>query len=178
MLRAVLAGLFAVSATSACKSSDQAQVQATAAGKVVEVAGQVTVHGKPLAVGDTVGADDEIATGADGRAVIVLAHNGARWELGPNKTQKVAASIAWNLPKQDGNAKAVDQDTAAAGRPAERSAAETTTMAPEAQNAPAPPPPPTAQPAPPPRSTGGAAPVQTEEKAPLEPDDYAPPSGG
>src|SRR5439155_25103215 len=88
-----------------------------------------TAHGKAVAVGDTVGADDEIETGTDGRVVIVLAHNSARWELGPNKKEKVAASIAWNLPKQDGTAKPVDQDTSAAGRPAERNAAETTVSA-------------------------------------------------
>src|SRR5258706_5489605 len=127
MVRAVLVGLLGLAPLTGCKGKEADQVAPSVAGKVVEVSGQVTAKGKPLAVGDSVAVDDEIETGTDGRAIIELAHNGARWELGPSKKQKVSASIAWNLPKKDGNAKSVDQDTAAAGRPAERNAAESGT---------------------------------------------------
>lgn len=188
MLRSVLVGILAVTSAAACKDKDGAPAQASAAaGKVVEVSGVVNVHGKPLAVGDRVAADDEVETGADGRVVIELAHNAARWELGPNKKEKVSASIAWNLPKNQGNAKAVDQDTSAAGRPAERNAAETTaTAAPAASAAPAPAPaaggpggpPPTAQPAPPPPPPKPARAAEMEEKEELVRGDVGAAAGG
>jgi hypothetical protein len=131
----VLFGVLAIS-TASCKSShDAAQVQPGApAGKVVEVAGTVTVHhgeaAAPLAAGASVAADDVIETGGDGHVAIELAHNLARWELGPNKRERVADSLAWNLPRADHPAKPVEHDTMAAGRPAERSAAGTTATAP------------------------------------------------
>jgi hypothetical protein len=114
------------------------------AGKVLEVKGGVQIkrgaETKPLAVGDTVEATDIVVTGADGNVVIELAHNSARWELGPNKEQKVSESIAWKAKKA--TAEEIDQATAAAGRPAERNAAGTVATAdegaaPEAEAAPA-----------------------------------------
>lgn len=136
MLRAVLLGVLTLTSVVGCKSEakSSAQVQpGVAAGKVLEVKGAVTVkHGdasKPLAVGDSVEADDVVSTGADGNVVIELAHNSVRWELGANKTQKVRDSIAFKAEKNTGPTGTVEQDTAAAGRPAERSAVETSATA-------------------------------------------------
>jgi len=163
MLRAVIVGLLCVSAF-ACKSGSDSQKSqpGVAAGKVIEVTGTVTVrHGdvaRPLAAGQTVEGDDTIETGADGHVVIELAHNNAKWELGANKKQIVKDSMAWKLAKSEATAKAIDQETSAAGRPAERSAASNSATAPaetapsaaatpEAEavgGAPAPPPPPPA----------------------------------
>jgi hypothetical protein len=108
-----------------CKDDAPAAPATASAGKVVEVTGKVTDNGAPLHAGDAVREADVIDTGTDGHIVIELAHNQARWELGPNKHQKVSESIAWNLPKQDAT-KPVEQNTAAAGRNAERSAADST----------------------------------------------------
>ena len=126
MLRAVLVGLLCVS-TFGCKGKkdDAAATQSGPAGTVLDVTGSVTVAGKPLAKGATVAADDVVDTGADGHVIIELTHNQAHWDLGPNKHEKVSASLAWTLAKTEGPAKPVDQDTSAAGRPAERSAADT-----------------------------------------------------
>lgn len=165
MLRAVLLGLLVVS--SACsKSSTEsaAKVQpGVAAGKVLEAKGSVQVKRadatKPLAVGDTVEGADIVITGADGSVVIELAHNSARWELGANKQQKVSESIAWKATKA--TAEEVEHATAAAGRPAERSAAGTVAMAAdEGAAAPAPEaaPAPAAEPEPDLTPKGGSAP--------------------
>jgi hypothetical protein len=108
-----------------CKDDAPAAPATASAGKVVEVTGKVTDNGAALKAGDGVREADVIDTGTDGHIVIELAHNQARWELGPNKHQKVSESIAWNLPKQDAT-KPVEQNTAAAGRNAERSAADST----------------------------------------------------
>lgn len=133
MLRTVLLGILTVTSVVACKSEGGTSAKSqpgVAAGKVVEVKGAVTVkHGdasRPLAAGETVEGDDVVTTGADGNVVIELAHNLVRWELGANKTQKVSESIAFKAAKNTGPVAAVDQDTAAAGRPAERSAVGTT----------------------------------------------------
>src|SRR3569623_1796458 len=126
MLRAVLLGVLSIAVVGCSKKQDTPAAQAGApAGTVVEVTGAVTVAGKPLAKGATVAADDVIDTGADGHVQIVLAHNNATWDLGPNKHEKVSASLAWTLAKVDTPARPVDQDTSSAGRPAERSAADT-----------------------------------------------------
>lgn len=126
MLRAVLVGLLCVS-TFGCKGKkdDASATQSGPAGTVLDVTGSVTVAGKALAKGATVAADDVVDTGADGHVIIELTHNQAHWELGPGKHEKVSASLAWTLAKNEGTAKPVDQDTSAAGRPAERSAADT-----------------------------------------------------
>ncbi len=152
MSRVLLLVALALASVSCSKSSkDEAaasQPQAgETAGKVLEVGGKVTVKGKQVAVGDLLKADDVIETGADGRIVVELTHNLAHWELGANKQQKVSDSIAWKLPRDEGNAKVVIQDMSSAGRPAERNAADTSVTA----NAPAPggaPAPTTAPPAP------------------------------
>jgi hypothetical protein len=137
MLRAVLLGILMLSYGPACSSKDDAPhaEPGAPAGTVIEVAGAVTVAAKPLARGDAVAADDVVETGADGTVVIVLAHNNARWELGPNKHVKAAESLAWSQPKSDGLAKHVDQDSAAAGRQGERAAAQSGAEAPIASPA-------------------------------------------
>lgn len=134
MLRAVLVGLLAVTAIG-CKSKDETvkSQPGVAAGKVLELSGTVTVHRgsevKPLAKGDPVEPDDIVETGADGSVSIELAHNNATWQLGANKKVKVRESLAWNEAKTDKTAQAVEQDSAAAGRHAERNAADTTVSA-------------------------------------------------
>jgi len=134
MLRAVLLGVLLLSVTG-CKSHDETSKSqpGVAAGKVIEASGTVTVHhgdaARPLAKGETVEGDDVVETGADGSVVIELAHNNATWELGPNKKTRVRESLAWNEAKKDRSAKAVEQDSAAAGRHAERNAADTTASA-------------------------------------------------
>lgn len=134
LLRAVLLGVLSLSVVS-CKSHDEATKSqpGVAAGKVIEASGTVTVHhgdaAKPLAKGDSLEGDDIVETGADGHVLIELAHNNATWDLGPNKKTKLRESVAWALAKQDKAAKAVEQDSAAAGRHAERNAADTTVSA-------------------------------------------------
>ena len=202
MLRVVLLGLVSIAVVGCNKQQDAPAAQAGApAGTVVDVQGTVTVAGKPLAKGAVVAADDVVETGADGHVRIVLTHNNATWDLGPNKHEKVSASLAWTLAKVDTPAKAVDQDTSSAGRPAERSAADTAASsdkkemeradeaapaapavaapappAAETANAPAPPPPP-----PPPAAEPAAKKAATGARA-VPPDDtdglLGKPSGG
>jgi hypothetical protein len=155
MVRAALWAVIACGVAPACgnKTDAPAAQPGAVAGKVLEVAGSVKVGAKQLAVGDRVNTDDVIETGADGNVVIELAHNQARWELGPGHKVRPTESLAWTQ-EAHGSAAQVDQDTSAAGRPAERSAADTSTSAKTgapgaaAPSAAEPPPPPTAQPAP------------------------------
>jgi hypothetical protein len=134
MLRAVLLGVLSLTIGASCKGKDSPSSQVgVAAGTVIELGGSVMLHhgadARPLAKGDTVEGDDVIETGADGSVQIELAHNNATWELGANKKVKVRESLAWNEAKKDKSAKAVEQDSAAAGRHAERNAADTTVSA-------------------------------------------------
>src|SRR5262249_23598014 len=130
MLRAVLLGLLAVSATSSCSgSSDTATVAPGAvAGKVLEASGTVaaTRNGatRTLAVGAEVFADDVIDT-AQGSVLILLQHNNARWAVESGQRTRVDESLAWKLAKQDGPATTVDHASSAAGREGERTAADT-----------------------------------------------------
>jgi hypothetical protein len=125
-----MAGVLAVSAVASCKSKgDAPTVAANApAGRVVELTGKVdaTRNGatRALAMGAEVFADDQIATAADGTVTIELFHNNARWAVVSNKKSRVDASLAWGLDKQQAS-KAVEHNSAAAGRNAERSAADT-----------------------------------------------------
>ncbi len=75
-----------------------------------------------------------IDTAANSRVVILVAHNNARWDLGPNKHGKVGESLAWTAAKQDRPAAAVIEESSTAGAHAEKSAATTgtTTEAPRA----------------------------------------------
>lgn len=131
MVRSVLVAVLAVSALASCKggSSDAPRVAASApAGKVVELAGKVeaTRSGKtrPLAVGAEVYGDDQIATAADATVTIELFHNNARWAVTSNKQARVDSSLAWGLAKQQATSPS-EHNSAAAGREAERTAAET-----------------------------------------------------
>ena len=130
MVRSILVGLLVISGASACKGggSDAPAVQpGKAVGKVVEITGKVTATRgtaiRDLDASSTVSGDDVITTAADGRVTILLEHNNAKWDLGPNKHEQVATSMAWQLAKVDAPAAKVDETTTAAGRHAERAAA-------------------------------------------------------
>jgi hypothetical protein len=128
----------ALGLTAACESGSSGQGKApdtsAPAGKVVDIQG--TVRARPvqgearvLALGDEVRGADIIETGAEGSVQIVLYHNDAQWFLGPDKQRQVSESEAWRLPRQPRQpllARTGDSDpTAAAGRQAERQAADT-----------------------------------------------------
>ncbi len=109
------------------------------AGEVLEVTGTVTAEltasgktqSRPLAVGDRVLADETIVTGPDSAVTIRLLHNDVRWSLGADKRKVVRQSAAWNAPKGGGDllAGAGGDQTAVAGRHAEREAADTAATA-------------------------------------------------
>lgn len=130
MLRSFLAGLLVLSGASACSGGggDAPAVEpGKAVGKVVEITGKVTATRgtvtRDLDASSTVSGDDVIETAGDGRVTILLAHNNAKWDLGPNKHEQVSTSMAWKLAKVDAPAGPVDETTTAAGRHAERTAA-------------------------------------------------------
>ncbi len=130
MVRSILVGLLIISGASACKgggSDAPAVVPGKAVGKVMEVSGKVTAtrgsQTRDLDASSTVSGDDVITTAADGRITILLEHNNATWDLGPNKHEQVSTSMAWQLAKVDSPAGKVDETTTAAGRHAERAAA-------------------------------------------------------
>ncbi len=140
MLALAVAGLPALACSSSKEPAPSASPSATVpaspspqaaatAGRVVDVGGVVTVAGKQLLRGDTVQAGDLVETGADGSVAIELAHNLARWELGPNKRLRVSDSIAWREPMRTAAPTLVEQDTASAGRHAERAASDTVATA-------------------------------------------------
>jgi len=133
MLRTLLVGILAVSAATSCKGGSDAPAVTPGApvGKVLELAGKVTATRgtdvRTLVPGGEISADDVIGTAADGRVVILVAHNNARWDLGPNKQAKVGDSLAWTAAKQDRPAATVDEEPSAAGRHAEKAAGTTDT---------------------------------------------------
>ncbi|CAN5412728.1 hypothetical protein BH11MYX1_BH11MYX1_26900 [soil metagenome] len=126
---------FAVLSACGSKSDSPAAQPGAVAGKVLEVTGAVKVGATPLAVGTTVKTDDVIETGMDGNVVIELAHNRARWELGPNNKKKPTESLACTAAQAEDSAVLTAEQTSAAGRPAERSAADGTSSAPRAMPA-------------------------------------------
>ena len=107
----------------------ESELSTVAAGTVVEVGGTVTAtraaKSRSLAKAAPVYADDVIETAADGSVVIVLAHNNARWSLEGGFKARVDESVAWKLENQDAIAAPVDHATSAAGRHAEKAAADT-----------------------------------------------------
>jgi hypothetical protein len=115
----------------ACGSHEPAAdvVPGAPAGDVTELAGDVhaTRGGatRALAKGDVVSGDDVITTGADGRVTIVLRHNQVAWSLGPNLQKRVADSAAWAAAKGAASVAVTDDRSSAAGRHAERMAADT-----------------------------------------------------
>jgi hypothetical protein len=128
----------ALGLSAACESgssdSGKAPELSAPAGKVVDIEG--TVRARPergearaLALGDEVRGSDIIETGPEGSVRIELYHNNAQWSLGPDKQRQVSESEAWRLPRQPRQpllTRTDDTDpTAAAGRQAERHAADT-----------------------------------------------------
>jgi hypothetical protein len=149
----------------ACGGSDSGggpPAEDVAAGRVVEVSGAVSaerpgaggaVERRSLKLHDEVAGMDTIVTAADASVTIRLDHNGARWTLDGGQKKQLSTSAAWRAPKQ-GSAEALagerDDHTAAAGRHAEREAAET-------------------------RATGGLRPMMPEKRAEPENAAAAPP---
>ena len=122
------------------KSADSPPQADLPAGEVVEVSGAVIaeasvagqVSTRRLAVGDTVTGAETIITGADGTVAIRLYHNQARWTLAAGKRRRVNQSAAWSAPKGGSGdllARTDSDETAVAGRHAEREAAGTAATA-------------------------------------------------
>lgn len=157
-------------AVAACgKSGDGRPAPDQVAGEVVEVAGDVQIEQGGATTAAVVGAKvhgaDTIITGADGRVTVLLYHNRARWALDGGKRKRVDQSVAWRAPKSAGGSLlaegAGDQGTSAAGRHAEKEAADTraTARADEATPEPTmPPPAAAADMAPPAEPTGAVEP--------------------
>jgi len=179
----------------ACSKRDAPDVAAPA-GKVVELTGKVSASrggsaARPLAVADQVFPDDMIDTGADGSVTIELSHNHARWAMEPGQKKRVDESAAFKLAAQE-QAGVVDHTTSAAGRNAERTAAENRATSGVMDSPPAPepkadvkaepdrqktatqPPPPP----PPPPTARGLEQGKTETKPQLPADREAPKGGG
>jgi hypothetical protein len=135
MLRAALISFVLASAAGAvaCGSgatNGPAVVAGAPAGDVTEISGTVTATRdgtpRPLAAGDVISGDDVIDTGADGRVTITLRHNRVAWTLGPGKKEQVGASLAWRAPTATQTAAGpTGERSGAAGRHAEREAADT-----------------------------------------------------
>ncbi|HUQ04614.1 MAG TPA: hypothetical protein VM261_19070 [Kofleriaceae bacterium] len=140
MFRALLTAVALASATSATVAcgggggSGPKVVAGAPAGDVTEVTGTVTAtregKARPLAVGDVVSGDDVISTGTDGHVAIRLHHNLVPWTLGPGKTEQVSMSLAWKAPRATQTAAGpTGERSGAAGRHAEREAADTSATA-------------------------------------------------
>lgn len=120
-----------------CKGDAESLDPNQPAGKVIELAGQVTAARdgaatRPLGQGDAVFADDTVTTGADGSAVILLTHNQVRWSLGQGKSLRVDRSMAWKAKADEGGSAFDDEDpmaTASAGRHTDREAGDTAATA-------------------------------------------------
>lgn len=86
-----------------------------------------------LKPGDKVVGADVVVTQGDGSVAIRLDHNGALWNLGPDRRVKVSESAAWTALPDKGarlvSGKTERDRTAAAGRHAERQAANTAATA-------------------------------------------------
>ncbi len=170
MLRTLLLGILAVSAVASCGSKEAAPAATPGApaGKVLELTGTVTAtrgsEVRTLIQGGEISADDVIDTAAESRVVILVAHNNARWDLGPSRKSKVGESLAWTAAKQVGPAAVVKEETSTAGRHAEKTAATTTTTTGASDE-------PNVQPVPPVAAVASAAPVEapTAGAAPSEP---------
>jgi TonB family protein len=117
-----------------CEEERPTEAQSTMpAGEVVEVTGIVWVKqagtkvagGRILKRGDVVLADEVIETEPDASIAIELRHNKVRWSLGGGQRARVDESLAWKLERQEADDTPVDHATSAAGRHAERTAADT-----------------------------------------------------
>jgi hypothetical protein len=183
-LAVVVALALAVPAGAGCGSDAPRQVEVVPgkrAGVVVEAAGTVTATrsgqaARALRAGDEVSGDDEIQTGADGSVLVELDHNHVTFSLPANRTQRVGSSPAWTQPIAAARPVTTDEHSAAAGRPVERAAVDTSVSA-AAPAAPA------AAPTPPPmeeQPSAGAVPKperirEKGAKPSDEPVDRAPP---
>lgn len=123
----------ALAACAACASPSNLPAEDVAAGKVIEIIGSARIttpaETRELQVGDEVAGRDVIRTGPDSWVRIALFHNGVTWGLGPDKERRVADSVAWKAPRGTGDS-LLDEKTGpdrsvAAGRHAEREAADT-----------------------------------------------------
>jgi hypothetical protein len=118
----------ALLAAGACQHPDKLPVDRQVAGTVVELDGTITATSvagtRTLHANDAIGEDETIDT-HEGRVVIVLTHNHARWELGPNHHGRVSESAAWKLALQDQPSIPVAQQSTPAGREAEPRAVDT-----------------------------------------------------
>ncbi len=136
------------------KSGDSRPAPDQVAGEIVEVAGDVQIEQAGATAAAVVGAKvhgaDTVITGADGHVTVLLYHNRARWTLDGGKRKRIDQSVAWRAPKSAGGSLlaegAGDQGTSAAGRHAEKEAADTRATAPAAE----------AMPTPEPTTTGAA----------------------
>ncbi|CAN5817325.1 hypothetical protein BH11MYX2_BH11MYX2_03480 [soil metagenome] len=141
MLRSLLVGLLALSVAPACKGGNDAPAvqPGVAAGKVMVVEGKVTATraGAPreLTAGAEISGDDVIETSEGASVSIWLSHNNATWTLGAGKKGKVGESAAWTAAKVDQRPSGVDEATVAAGRHAEKSAADTAASATDGKGA-------------------------------------------
>ena len=140
VMLAVMLGVAGLSACGGKESTAPTVVKGADAGKVTAVQGTVTaMRGtikRALAAGDAVAGDDLIETGADGRVTIVLDHNQVPFSLGPGRTQEVGKSPAWAAARGSAVAVTSTDRSGAAGRHAEREAADTLASAPAAVAAP------------------------------------------
>lgn len=126
--------LLVVAACGSKESSGPAVVPGAPAGDVREVTGTVTAKRgdepvRALAVGDVVSGDDVIATQPNASIVIELRHNGVRWSLAAEHTKRLGDSAAWKAPRRAGEGGATGERSTAAGRHAEREAADTAATA-------------------------------------------------
>ena len=151
------------------------------AGEVVAVEGTALArwftttdaNERDLEVGGVVFADDTIVTTAGSSITIRITHNQVLWTLGGDKRVALAESASWNASKASGEALLASgptDETAVAGRHAERSAAGTSATASRAELAAhadeptsatampptAPPPPAPTETPPPPPAPGGS----------------------
>lgn len=120
----------------ACGDGGDARPATGPAGKVLEVTGEVQAQrGEQiltLAAGDVVNAEDIVITAEDAAVRIALDHNQAIWSLEGGERRAIRESAAWTAPEQQGGsalAGQTDDHTTAAGRHAEREAAETRSTA-------------------------------------------------
>ncbi|HEY4182311.1 MAG TPA: hypothetical protein VGM90_36010 [Kofleriaceae bacterium] len=135
MLRSLLVGLIAISVAPACKGgSDAPAVQpGVTAGKVIESEGKVTATRqgatRVLTAGSEISGDDLIQTDNGASVRIWISRNNATWTLEGGRQGKVADSAAWTAARVDHPPAGVDEATIAAGRHAEKSAADTSASA-------------------------------------------------
>jgi hypothetical protein len=135
-MRVGLVALLVVGCSSSSSSGPKLADDARA-GVVLSVTGEVTAtlagDSRVLVVDGPVFAGDTVATPADGAVAIELAHNGAVLSLGGDKRVVLRQHAAWRVAPKKGGAldRASDEQTAVAGRHAERSSADTRATAAE-----------------------------------------------